>query len=131
MLHRRSLLALPFALGLAAITTTTWAGEAKPFTQATFEAAKASGKPVLVEVTAPWCPVCKAQKPILSDLKAQSKFKDMAVFEVDFDSQKDALRALNVQKQSTLITYKGGQEVGRSTGDTSKASISDLLNKAI
>jgi len=105
--------------------------EAKPFDQAMFDAAKASGRPILVEVTAPWCPVCKAQRPILSDLKASPKFKDLMVFEIDFDSQKDALRMLNVQKQSTLITYKGGREVGRSTGDTNRASIASLLDKAI
>jgi thiol-disulfide isomerase/thioredoxin len=105
--------------------------ETKPFTQAAFDAAKASGKPVLVEVTAPWCPTCKAQKPILSELKATTKFKDLQVLEVDFDSQKDALKMLNVQMQSTLITYKAGQEVGRSTGDTNRTSIEALLNKAI
>ncbi len=105
--------------------------EATPFTQAAFDAAKASGKPVLVEVSAPWCPTCKAQKPILSELRATPKFKDLQVLEVDFDSQKDALKMLNVQKQSTLITYKAGQEVGRSTGDTNRSSIEALLNKAI
>ncbi len=72
-------------------------------------------------------PDMQAQKPILSDLKAQPRFKDLAVFEVDFDSQKDALRRLNVQQQSTLIVYKGGKEVARSTGETSKAAIEGLL----
>lgn len=131
MLNRRTLMTgLILAAGLA-LSGNAQAAEAKPFDQAAFEAAKASGKPVLVEVTAPWCPTCKAQKPILSDLKAQPKFKDMAVFEIDFDSQKDALRALNVQMQSTLIAFKDGNEVGRSTGDTNKDSIVALLNKAI
>ncbi len=60
-----------------------------------------------------------------------ARFKDMAVFEVDFDSQKDALRMLNVQKQSTLIVYKGGKEVARSTGETTKAAIEGLLAKAL
>ncbi len=64
-------------------------------------------------------------------MKAQPRFKDMAVFEVDFDSQKDALRMLNVQKQSTLIVYKGGKEVARSTGETTKSAIEGLLAKAL
>ena len=131
MLNRRSLMtALTLAAGLA-LAGSAQALDAKPFNQAAFEAAKAAGKPVLVEVSAPWCPVCKVQKPILSELMADPKFKDMAVFEVDFDSQKDALRMLNVQKQSTLLSFKGAQEVGRSTGDTNKATISELLNKAV
>ena len=57
--------------------------------------------------------------------------KSMVVFTVDFDSQKDLLRKLNVQKQSTLIVFKGKKEVGRSTGDTNPGRIEALLNKSI
>ncbi len=127
MLDRRALFASLAAIAMAVPALAN--GQA--FKSADFDKAKASGKPVLVEVTAPWCPTCKAQKPILSELKAQPRFKDMAVFEVDFDSQKDALRMLNVQKQSTLIVYKGGKEVARSTGETTKAAIEGLLAKAL
>lgn len=107
------------------------AAETKPFDQKTFEAAQKAGKPILVEITAPWCPTCRAQKPILSQLTAQPKFKDLQVFEVDFDSQKDAVRGLKAQMQSTLIIFKGEREVGRSVGDTRRESIEDLLNKSI
>jgi thioredoxin 1 len=129
MITRRSAFAAPLAL-FATIGSAQGADKA-PFTQAAFEAAKQAGRPVLVEVTAPWCPTCKAQKPILSELTADPKFKELAVLEIDFDSQKDALRTLKVQQQSTLITFKGGREVGRSTGDTNKSSIASLLDKAI
>ena len=103
----------------------------KPFDAKAFDAAQVAGRPILIEVSAPWCPTCKAQKPILSRLTAQQKFKDLAFFEIDFDSQKDILRTLKVQQQSTLIAYKGKQEVGRSTGDTNASSIENLLNKSI
>jgi hypothetical protein len=33
--------------------------------------------------------------------------------------------------QSTLITFKGEQEVGRSVGDTRRGSIEALLDKAL
>ncbi len=127
MLDRRALLASLAAIAIAAPAL----ADGKAFKSADFDKAKASGKPVLVEVSAPWCPTCKAQKPILSELKAQPRFKDLASFEVDFDSQKDALRLLNVQQQSTLIVFKGGKEVARSTGETSKAAIEGLLAKAL
>lgn len=131
MLNRRTLLSAALLAGCLVSAGAAQAAETKPFAQAAFDAAKAAGSPVLVEVTAPWCSTCKAQKPILSELKASPRFKDLQVFEVDFDSQKDALRALNVQQQSTLIAYRAGQEVGRSTGDTNRSSIEALLNKAI
>ena len=101
------------------------------FDQKAFEAAQAAGKPIFIEVTAPWCPTCKAQAPILSRLKGEARFKNMASFSIDFDSQKDLLRRFNVQRQSTLIVFKGKQEAGRSTGDTNAGSIEQLLGKSI
>lgn len=132
MVTRRSVLAAAAVLALASplaapASSATQAG----FTEAAFNAAKAAGKPILVEVSAPWCPTCKAQKPILAELAGRPKFRDLQVFEVDFDSQKDVLRALGVRQQSTLIVFKGGKEVGRSTGDTRKESIEALVTMAV
>jgi thioredoxin 1 len=131
MLNRRHLLgalAVTTALSLAAIAS---AADKKPFDQKAFEAAQAAGKPILVEVSAPWCPICKAQAPILARLTSEPKFKELVSFNIDFDSQKDLLKKFNVQKQSTLIVFKGKQETGRSTGDTNAASIASLLGKSI
>jgi thioredoxin len=131
MLNRRHLLrALAIATTLS-IGPIASAADKQPFDQKAFEAAQAAGKPILVEVSAPWCPICKAQAPILSRLKADPKFKELVSFDIDFDSQKDLLRKFNVQKQSTLIVFKGKQETGRSTGDTNAASIGALLGKSI
>ena len=107
------------------------AADKKPFDQAAFEAAQAAGKPILIEVTAPWCPTCKAQAPILSRLKGEPRFKDLVSFNIDFDSQKDLLQKFGVRMQSTLIVFKGRQEAGRSTGDTRPESIEALLTKVI
>lgn len=131
MINRRHLLgtlAVAISISLGSIAL---AMDSKPFDQKAFDAAQAAGHPVLIEVTAPWCPVCKAQAPILSRMKSEPKFKNLASFTIDFDSQKDLLKKFNVQKQSTLIVFKGKQEVGRSTGDTNAGSIGDLLAKSI
>ena len=53
------------------------------------------------------------------------------VVHVDFDSQKDAVQRFGARMQSTLITFKGGKETGRSVGDTNPDSIAALLAKAI
>src|SRR5262249_47794186 len=131
MLHRRQLLGaltLSVALGFALAAS---AADKKPFDQKAFDEAQAAGKPILVEVHAPWCPVCKAQAPTLSMLRNDSKYKELVSFTIDFDSQKDLLRKFKVTKQSTLIVYKGKEEVGRSTGDSNPGSITVLVAKGI
>jgi len=102
-----------------------------PFSESAFKAAQSAGEPILVEIHADWCPVCKAQTPIVDKLAAEPQFKNLKIFRVDFDSQKSDVQKFKATAQSTLIVYKGGQEVGRSVGDTHQDSISGLLNKAL
>ena len=65
MLNRRHLLS-GLSLSLVSIlVSAARALERKPFDAKTFAAAQAAEKPVLIEVSAVWCPICKAQKPIL------------------------------------------------------------------
>lgn len=129
MIHRRTFILASAAL--AALPALPASAAAQRFTSAAFAAAQAAGKPILVEVTAPWCPTCRAQQPILQKLTAEPRFRDLVFLSVDFDSQKDVLRTLNVQSQSTLVVFKGRQEVGRSAGDTNAASIAALVAKSI
>lgn len=130
MLNRR-IFAVALAVGLSVAAGIASAADRTPYSQAAFEAAQKAGKPILVEVTAPWCPTCRAQKPILSELTGRSSFGRVAVFEVDFDSQKEVLRALHVQQQSTLICFKGSKEVVRSTGVTDPATLKTQLDTLI
>lgn len=129
MIDRRRILGLTAAL--IALPALAAEPPAQSFDQAAFDAALAEGRPVLVEISAPWCPVCRAQKAILADLFAQERFADMLLLEVDFDSRKDVVRALGAQKQRTLIVYGAGAEIGRSVGDSNPESVEALLAKAL
>lgn len=132
MTTRRRILALvPFACAALALSAPAMAGEMQPFSPAGFEAAQKSGKPILVEVSAPWCPICKTQKLIIAKLSADPRFKDLQVFDVDFDSRKDVLRQFNARMQSTLIAFKGETEVGRSVGETQPEWIEGLVEKTL
>lgn len=107
------------------------AAEWKPFDAAAFATAQKEGKSILVDIFAAWCPVCRAQNPILVQLTREPKFKDLVVFKVDFDTQKADVRALKAQSQSTLIAFKGQTEKGRTVGDTNEKSIAALVNSAL
>ncbi len=121
---RRTVLA---ALAVLAFTPVVAAGEIAPWDAARFSALQADGKPILIHVTAPWCPTCRAQHPIVSDLAAAAGNDDLVVFEVDFDSQKDVLRQFNVRQQSTLIAFSGAEERARAIGITDRAAIAALV----
>jgi thioredoxin len=130
MLTRRSILGAMFVAGTLAASP-AFAVNAHAFDAKAFAAAQKAGKPILIAVHAPWCPTCKAQAPILSDLRADPKFKDLVYFVIDFDSQKDLLSRFGVRAQSTLIAFKGDKEAARSVGDTNRDSIFATVGKAI
>ena len=71
------------------------------------------------------------KKPIVAALAGQPEYKSLTIFDVDFDTQKDALRELHVQHQSTLIVYKAKAEVGRAEGITRRDAIEALLKRAL
>ncbi len=129
MISRRHFLAASAATGFASFAAGALAAEQRGFDASAFEAAQKAGRPILVEVSAPWCPTCQAQKPILQGLFSRPELENLVVFEVDFDTRKEVLKALNVRQQSTLIVFRGATEMGRSVGDTNPASIAALLGK--
>ena len=130
MLSRRSLVFAAIA-ATAGFVVPSLATETKTFDQEAFAEAQKAGKPIFVAIHASWCPTCAAQRPILSQLMADPKFKNLVYFVVDFDNQKDAVKSFGARMQSTLIAFKGEHETGRSVGDTDRASIAALLNKTL
>jgi thiol-disulfide isomerase/thioredoxin len=124
---RRHVLAFAFTAAAALAAAGSALAQHVPFSRPAFEAAQAAGRPILVDVYAPWCPTCRAQEPILTSLQAQPANAELVVFRVDFDSQKDVVRSFRATTQSTLIAFRGARETGRSAGDTDAASIARLV----
>jgi len=120
-----------FIIALASCMSLAMAGEIKPFSQADFDALTASGKPVVLDISATWCPTCRAQKPIIDGLMKQPAYKDVTLLTIDFDADKPTLKNFKVGTQSTLVAFKGRQEVGRSVGDTSPAGLEGLIKKTL
>jgi thioredoxin 1 len=87
---------LPIA-AILVLPSVAWAGQ--PFDAKAFQSCQAAGKAILVDMTAPWCPTCKQQRPIVEEIKERP---DLIVCDVDFDTAKDVLKRFRVQYQSTL-----------------------------
>ena len=127
---RNTLRSLALVVFLAAALPAGAATE-RPFDPKAFAAAQDAGKPILVEIHAGWCPTCRAQQPILDKLSELPKYSGIERFRVDFDAQKDVVRLFKAKVQSTLVVYKGRNEMARSVGDTDQAKIRALLDKAL
>jgi thiol-disulfide isomerase/thioredoxin len=124
--------ALFLSIGLfVAAATNSIAAERLIYEPQAFQHALDAGGPVLVHITAPWCSECKVQKPVVAALAQTPDFKNLTIFDVDYDTQKDALRALKVQTQSTLVVFKGKAEVARAVGITRHETIEALMRQAL
>ena len=107
------------------------AGPAAKYNKQALEQAQDAGKPIIVFVTASWCPNCRAQQPIVDTLTKDPAFSEAVLFVVDYDSEKQALRELNVTMQSTLIAFRGKTERKRSTAVTDPEQIRALFQSAL
>ena len=131
MLDRRRIFAIGCIFAVCAAAPSACRSPAKPFDQAAFAASLSAGGPVVVQVSAPWCPICRAQKPALDSLRDQQRFRHFELYEIDFDTDKASVRAVRAQLQSTLILFKDGKEIARTVGDREPGWIEDLLEKGL
>ena len=127
-MNLRNAIAAILLSGTAFLAT---AGEIKLYSQQEFDALAQTGKPVVVDVSASWCPTCKAQKPIVERLAKQPDYKDVTILMVDFDSEKNVLKQFKVNMQSTLMGFKAGQEIARSVGDLTPTGIESIFKKTV
>lgn len=96
------------------------------YDKASFDRALAAGETLVVHVHADWCPTCRAQLSAFSSIGAAG-FRNARLIRVDFDQDKAFLQQFNVRMQSTLLVFKGGREVGRLVGQTSRDAIAQTL----
>jgi thioredoxin 1 len=103
------------------------AAEFRKFDRAAFVAEQASGRPILIDVAAWWCPVCASQNRTIKRTVAAHDYDKLIIFRIDYDGQKPEWKSFGVAKQATLIAFRGRQEVGRIAFRTDKAEIASLL----
>ena len=97
-------------------------------TKETFESeVLKSDKPVLADFNAGWCGPCKAMKPILEDLAAATP--GVKFVSIDIDDQDELSDDYDVASIPCLVLFKGGEEVKRHVGLTSRDDIVALISE--
>ena len=88
-----------------------------------------SGKTIVINSWNKYCSTCVAQTKVFD--QAMKDFKDVEFLFYEQDKNKDIAKTLGINYWTTIVVFKGQNEVGREMGLTDKNQIYDLINKGI
>ena len=94
-----------------------------------FEKAKASGKTVVVNSYEVWCGTCSKQTKILN--RAEKELKDIIFLSYEQSKNKNIAQLLKIKFWTTIVVYKGDNEIARIVGQTDKETIYSAIQKGI
>ena len=105
------------------------------FNKKLFDKAQSEGKVVVISSWIKYCTSCAGQMKILQNAKNQGALLDIKFDNIEYFSfdvtKKDISNFFDVQYQTTLIIFKGNQEVYRSVGETTEDLIYEALKASI
>ena len=93
------------------------------------EKAKNSGKTIVVNSYEVWCATCSKQTKILD--QAEKEFNDVIFLSYEQSKNKDLAKKLGIKHWTTIVVYKGNNEVSRIIGQTNKEAIYSAIKKGI
>ena len=105
------------------------------FDKELFNKALSEGKVVVVSSWIKYCSSCAKQMNVLETAKKEGelsdiKFDNIEYFTFDITNKKIA-NLFNVKYQTTLLIFKGDQEIYRSIGETTENLIYEALKASI
>ena len=105
------------------------------FSKELFDKAQSDGKIVVISSWIKYCTSCAGQMKILQNAKNKGELLDIKFDNIEYFSfdvtEKEISNFFDVQYQTTLIIFKGNQEVYRSIGETTEDLIYEALKASI
>jgi len=124
-----SALALVFAAAPALEAQAGPSHAKEDFTHERFAELQEQGALILVDIFADWCPTCAIQQTVLEEYREEHPGVPLHTLTVDFDTQKDLVTYFRAPRQSTLILYRGEEQVWFSVAETRAEVIVQALNE--
>lgn len=97
------------------------------FTEARFKALQQQGALILVDVWASWCPTCAKQQDVLTKFRADHPGVPLHTLTVNFDTQKEWVKFFRAPRQSTMILFRGTEQLWFAVAETRSAKINEQL----
>ena len=97
--------------------------ERDAYSERAFDAALASGRPVLLHVQRTSFPACRDQWQAAERLRESALTENAVIMLIDTDTQRAALRRFGIARDCTLIAFRDGRETSRRIGTVDPVSI--------
>ena len=105
------------------------------FDKELFNKVQSEGKIVVVSSWMKYCSSCANQMKVLQKAKREGELLDIKFDNIEYFSfdvtNSELANLLNVQYQTTLLIFKGNQEIYRSIGETTEDLIYEALKKSV
>tara|TARA_B100001287_G_scaffold266256_1_gene260020 strand:+ start:107 stop:442 length:336 start_codon:yes stop_codon:yes gene_type:complete len=105
------------------------------FKKELFDKAQSEGKVVIISSWIKYCSSCASQMKILKEAKKQGVLSDIKFDNIEYFSfdvtNREIADFFNIQYQTTLLIFKGDNEVYRSIGETTEELIYEALKASI
>ena len=103
--------------------------ESTTFTDKIFKKAQSEGKIIVINSWNKFCSTCKKQIKILD--QAETNFSDVIFLSYEQTENKDIADKLNIDYWTTIVIYKGEDEIYRSMGVTEKNQLYLAIDKIL
>ncbi|MAQ28058.1 MAG: thiol reductase thioredoxin [Pelagibacteraceae bacterium] len=103
--------------------------ESTTFTDKIFKKAQSEGKIIVINSWNKFCSTCKKQIKILD--QAETKFNDVIFLSYEQTENKDIANKLSIDYWTTIVIYKGEDEIYRSMGVTEKNQLYLAIEKIL
>ena len=130
------LFALVAALGalfIGAMQLSAGAGAAgwARYDAAEFMMAQKKGKVIVVDVHADRCPPCRAQAPILEELRVEHQSTGVLFVKVDYDTEPAFVREHRLARGASVLVFRGMDETARTREPGDRAALRDAVLRAL
>ena len=103
--------------------------ESTTFTDKIFKKAQSEGKIIVINSWNKFCSTCKKQIKILD--QAETNFSDVIFLSYEQTENKDIANKLSIDYWTTIVIYKGEDEIYRSMGVTEKNQLYLAIDKIL